>query len=452
MASGNNIFQFNQTKSVKELIGDDNNARTSQIGRLRLRTLVALRWLAIIGQTISIAIISFGFGYDLPLTTCFSAIAASAWFNIILAFALPSQRLLKQWEAAAQLAFDILQLAFLVYITGGIANPFAILLIAPATIAASTLRVHWVAILIALVLACVVILYNSPHPLPWDKASQLVLLPLYKTGITTALITGVIFTSAYAWRVAAEESRLADALVATQAILAREQRLAAVGGLAAAAAHELGTPLATIQLTAKEMTRMLADGPDKEDAQLILDQSLRCREILRNLSMHNSFSDPTIVSLPIGLLLREAAERHSNNINKAIVYDIETKDAEDLIVLRMPEIIYGLGNFIENAISYAKEKVIISSKWDSKYIIVKIIDDGKGFDPDILPRLGEPYVSTRTAGTVGAQTREGMGLGFFIAKTLLERSGAQISFGNQAGGKTGAIVRIVWTRSNIEQK
>jgi len=118
----------------------------------------------------------------------------------------------------------------------------------------------------------------------------------------------------------------------------------------------------------------------------------------------------------------------------------------------MPEIIYGLGNFIENAISYAKEKVIISSKWDSKYIIVKIIDDGKGFDPDILPRLGEPYVSTRTAGTVGAQTREGMGLGFFIAKTLLERSGAQISFGNQIGGKTGAIVRIVWTRSNIEQK
>jgi two-component system, sensor histidine kinase RegB len=453
MSSANNIFQFKNNIGIANARGDDPAAKQLKVGRLRLRTLVALRWLAIVGQTISIAIISFWLGFDLPLTNCFSAIAASAWFNIVLAFALPSQRMLKQWEAAGQLAFDILQLAFLVYVTGGIANPFALLLIAPATIAASTLRIQWVAVLITIVIACVYALYLSPYPLPWNNIEIFTLSPLYKIGLTIALITGVIFTSAYAWRVAAEELRLADALIATQAILSREQRLAAVGGLAAAAAHELGTPLATIQLTAKEMTRALPKGPDLEDAQLILEQSLRCREILRNLSAHNEVTDPTIVSVPIGLLLREAAQRHSNNSNKAIVYDIMTKDnEEDIIVARMPEIIYGLGNFIENAISYGKEKITISASWDSKYIKVKITDDGRGFDPDILPRIGEPYVSTRGQGTLGAQLREGLGLGFFIAKTLLERSGAQISFGNQTNGKTGAIVRVVWSRDDIEIK
>lgn len=424
---------------------------SARVGRLRLRTLVALRWLAIVGQTISVAIIAIVFGYDLPLTPCFSAISASAWFNIVLAFALPSQRLLKQWEAAGQLIFDIFQLSFLLYLTGGISNPFMLLLIAPTTIAASTLRKHWILLILSIALIMVAILYQSPYPLPWVKGQEFSLLPMYKLGISIGLSIGILFTAAYAWRVSAEEIRLADALIATQAILAREQRLAAVGGLAAAAAHELGTPLATIQLTAKEMTRALSDGPDKEDAQLILEQSLRCREILRNLSAHNSFSDPTIISLPFGQLLREAAERHNSNTSKALLFDINPPQIDDeLIVHRMPEIIYGLGNFIENAFFYAKSKVTISASWDNKLVKVKIIDDGRGFDPDILPRLGEPYISSRTQGTQGAQTREGMGLGFFIAKTLLERSGGQISFGNQTGNSTGAIVIIIWSRDGLE--
>lgn len=424
-----------------------------QIGRLRLRTLVALRWLAIVGQTLSIAIIAFGFGYELPLTPCFSAISASAWFNIVLAFALPSQRLLKQWEAAGQLIFDIIQLSFLLYLTGGIANPFVLLLIAPTTIAASTLKIEWVGLILFLAIIAVGILFHSPYPLPWIKGEIFALLPLYKLGVAVGISIGILFTAAYAWRVSAEELRLADALIATQSILAREQRLAAVGGLAAAAAHELGTPLATIQLTAKEMTRALSEGSDKEDAILIHEQSLRCREILRNLAAHNSFSDPTIVSMPIGELLREAAERHNSNITKALLFDINPpKSDEDLIINRMPEIIYGLGNFVENAFFYSQSKVTIFATWDNKLVKVKIIDDGKGFDPDILPRLGEPYISTRGQGTQASQTREGMGLGFFIAKTLLERSGGQISFGNQAMGKTGAIVQIIWSRDTIEHR
>ncbi len=429
------------------------NRRTEHVGRLRLRTLVALRWLAIVGQLIAISVVAFGMRYKLPLTECFSAISASAWFNIVLAFALPSQRLLKNWEATAQIAFDMVQITYLLFLTGGVANPFVLLLIAPTTIAASTLRPVWVAFLLLLASGCVWLLYTYSLPLPWQIENGLSLPRLYKLGLTIGVLIGIYFTAAYAWRVSAEEGRLADALIATQNILAREQRLAAVGGLAAAAAHELGTPLATIQLTAKEMTHELPDGYAKDDAQLILDQSLRCREILRNLSSHTNFNDPTQTTIVIGQLLEEAVSRHSSNNSKAVVFDLNPKKPEDnLTVKRMPEILYGLGNFIENALSYANSKVTIHGEWDTRLIEVSIIDDGKGFDPDILPRLGEPYVSTRGQGTQGAKIREGMGLGFFIAKTLLERSGATISFGNRTGLNSGAIVRIVWSRDDLEIK
>lgn len=429
------------------------NRRTEHVGRLRLRTLVALRWLAIIGQLIAISFVAFGMRYKLPLTECFSAISASAWFNIVLAFALPSQRLLKNWEASAQIAFDILQLSYLLFLTGGVANPFVLLLIAPTTIAASTLRPVWVVTLMLLASISVWFLYSYSLSLPWEVENGLALPQLYKLGLTIGVLIGIFFTAAYAWRVSAEEGRLAEALIATQNILAREQRLAAVGGLAAAAAHELGTPLATIQLTAKEMTLDLPEGNAKEDAQLILDQSLRCREILRNLSSHSNVSDPTQTTISIGQLLEEAVGRHSSNNSKAVVFDLNPKKSDDnLIVRRMPEILYGLGNFIENGLSFASSKVTIYSQWDAKLIEVSIIDDGKGFDPDILPRLGEPYVSTRGQGTQGAKVREGMGLGFFIAKTLLERSGGNISFGNRTGQNSGAIVRIVWSRDDLEIK
>lgn len=426
--------------------------KATQVGRLRLRTLVALRWLAIIGQTAAIAIVGYGLKYQLPLAECFGAIAASAWFNIILAFALPAQRLLKQWEAALQLAFDLLQLGFLLYLTGGMQNPFALLFIAPATIAAATLRPQWSIFVIAVTIAIIGFLHYYSLPLPWKDAGAFQLPQLYRIGIEIGVAFGVLFTAAYSWRVASEELRLADALVATQNILAREQRMAALGGLAAAAAHELGTPLATIQLTAKELARELPEGLNKEDAQLIYDQSLRCREILRNLTVHKDITDPTVESLNIGQLLEEAAARHQND-NKAIVFDLNpTKIEDELIVRRIPEVLFGLGNFIENAISYSKSKVTVSCEWDSKLVKIGIFDDGAGFDPDILPRLGEPYISSRGQGTKGAQTREGMGLGFFIAKTLLERSGAQISFGNRISPEHGAIVRAIWSRDDIEFK
>lgn len=426
--------------------------RQDSFGRLRLRTLVSLRWLAVAGQVLTVTFVAFKLGYELPLATCFGAIACSAWLNIILTFSFPSQRMMKHWEAALQLIFDISQLGFLIYLTGGTNNPFALLFIAPATIAAATLSWRWVIAIIIVTLTWVGILHFWHMPLPWIETAQFQLPVMYEYGTVFAICIGVLFTSAYAWRVAAEELRLANALIATQTILAQEQKLAALGGLAAAAAHELGTPLATIQLTAKELTRDLSEGDAKDDANLIFEQSLRCRDILRDLSAHSALNDPTIEFLPIGQLLQEAATKHDNNHDKAILFEINPPQNEtELIMVRRPEILYGIGNFIENGISFAKSKLTIKCKWDAKLLDITIIDDGPGFDPDILPRLGEPYISSRGQGTTGAQLREGMGLGFFIAKTLLERAGGEVSFGNQISPSQGAIVRIIWSRDDIEQ-
>lgn len=445
---------MSNTKQVEENFSQENKnpSQSAQIGRLRLRTLVTLRWLAIIGQAFAICIVAFIFGFRLPLTQAFSAIATSAWINIILTFAYPPQKLLKTWEAFIQILFDISQLTFLLYLTGGIQNPFIIMILAPVTIASATLTPRWIFVILLVSIACVTGLYFNYMPLPWFEFSHFYMPPLYNIGIYISIIIALLFSSAYSFRVASEELRLAAALIATQNILSREQRLAAVGGLAAAAAHELGTPLATIQLTAKEMTLDLEEGQAKDDATLILEQALRCRGILRDLSAHKNISDPTVEKLGIGQLLEEAASRHEKT-NKAIVYYMQPpNEDENLIVRRMPEVLYGLGNLIENALGYANSKVTINCQWNNKNIEVNIIDDGKGFDPDILPRLGEPYVSSRHQGTVEAEKREGMGLGFFIAKTLLERSGAHLGFGNKTGTESGAIVKIIWSRSDLEFK
>jgi two-component system, sensor histidine kinase RegB len=429
------------------------------VGRLRLRTLVGLRWMAILGQTITVLVVYGFLGYDLPLPQCLGAIAVSAWLNLSLGFALPSQRLMKDWEAAAQLLFDLFQISFLLSLTGGIENPFSLMLIVPATIAAATLRLRWSLAIVYTGLLCVAILAVVSEPLPWKPAGSLVFPDIYRFGAATALSLGLMFTAAYSWRVSVEEARLADALTATQAILEREQRLAAVGGLAAAAAHELGTPLATIQLTSKEMIRSLPQGLDREDAELIFSQAERCRDILRSLTAHKAHSDPTMRETTLGQLLREAGENHVTlPPDKALMFDMQgpvhedqTSDsAEDLTVQRSPEVLYGLGNLIENAVQFASTRAVVHCEWNKRVIRITIEDDGPGFDPDILTRLGEPYVTTRGEGSTRGNAREGMGLGFFIAKTMLERSGAKLKFGNRQNPATGARVRVEWPRDRLE--
>jgi two-component system, sensor histidine kinase RegB len=422
------------------------------VGRLRSRTLVGSRWAALLGQLITILIVHFALKFELPLLLCILAIGANAALNLYLSLAQPFGRLVRQWEAAAQLTFDVLQLSFLLFLTGGIENPFCLLLIAPVTVSASTLRPKWTIGLIGVTLICVTALTLTPYPLPWNPVGGFDLPGTYRFAVAIAIGIGLLFTAGYAWRVSVEEGRLADALIATQEILAREQRLAALGGLAAAAAHELGTPLATIQVTAKELARSLPQGSlDHEDAKLVLSQAQRCREILRKLSDNREISDPTAQHLPLGQLLQEAAARHPDHGTKALLFDIvRPNDGPDLIVIRQPAILYGLGNLIENALEFSTQAVTISALWDVNRVQISIGDDGPGFDESVLERLGEPYVTTRGPGNAGPRQREGMGLGFFIAKTLLERSGAKVSVSNQSHPLRGAIIKAVWPRQALE--
>lgn len=422
------------------------------VGRLRSRTLVGSRWAALFGQLATILVVHFSLDFELPLALCILAIGANAALNLFLSLALPVGRLIRQWEAAAQLTFDVLQLTFLLFLTGGIVNPFCLLLIAPVTVSAATLAPKWTLSLIGVTLLCVIALTMTPFPLPWNPKGGFDLPFTYRFALATAIGIGVLFTTGYAWRVSVEESRLADALIATQEILAREQRLAALGGLAAAAAHELGTPLATIQVSAKELVRSLPAGSlDQEDAQLVLSQAQRCREILRKLADSREITDPTAERLSLGQLLEEAAARHAELSNKVLLFDIQRPENDpDLMVTRQPAVLYGLGNLIENALGFARAAVTIFAFWDSSHIHVTISDDGQGFDETVLDRLGEPYVTTRGIGSTGSKQREGMGLGFFIAKTLLERSGAKVTFSNQQGPLRGALVKIVWARSDLE--
>ncbi len=436
-------------------LADRQAAMNALRGPVRLRTLTVLRWLAVAGQTVSIIIVHFALGFPTPLGLCLGAIAASAWLNLFVTLRYSPQRFLSDREAAGYIAFDIVQLCMLLFFTGGLQNPFSALIIAPVTIAASVLPLRFTVGLAALAIAGVSILALNHMPIPWYPGESLELAPVYKAGFWAALSFSIAFFAAYAHRIAAESVQMRSALAATQLVLAREERLAALGGLAAAAAHELGTPLATIQVTAKEMQREiereLADHEDlADDAALLVSQAERCRDILSRLSRHGEAGDVMHDRLGVDDLLREAAAPFIDQPGGPSIR-IETNSldgAKKPVLKRRPEIIFGLRNFIENAAGYAENDVLISAEWGENRLSVSVHDDGPGFSPEILARLGEPYVSAR-AGYRLPGSKSGLGLGFFIAKTLLEATGARVVFENRhwegsPHGLSGAWVGAEW--------
>lgn len=412
--------------------------------RVRFRTLILLRWLAIFGQTAAVLFVRFVLDVDFPLTWALAAIFVSVALNVLLISRRRSHDLAREWEAAAQLAYDVVQLAVLLALTGGLQNPFVFLFVAPVAVSATILRPSLTAMLAALTFACVGALAVWRLPLPWPEGSVFHIPQLYQLGLAAAVFIGLGFTSVYAWRVAAEEERLSIALAAVQAVLAREQTLSALGGLAAAAAHELGTPLATIHLVAKEMARSLPpDDPRTEDLQLLVTQSERCRAILGQLSARREDGDVMLARAPIKSLLEEVIAPHEG-LGAEIA--IATQGEGPLSVRRMPEIVHALGGIVENAVGFATSRVDVEARWDADSIDITVRDDGPGFAPGVLNRLGEPYLTERDAeGAAG-----GLGLGFFIAKTLLERTGAKLDVRNRRPPNQGAVVSARWARSALE--
>ena len=436
--------------------------------RLRLHTTVRLRWFAVIGQTVAVVAIAFVLRFPLPLGYCLAFIACSAWLNVFLRMRYPSRQRVGTDLASALLIYDVIQLAALLYLTGGIQNPFIVLLVAPVTVSASTLAPRNTVLIGAVAFAAAALLVNFHLPLPWDESAPLagpLSVPmLYSLGMLAAIGSCLTFLGLYTWRLSKEARQMSAALAATEMVLAHEQKLHALDGLAAAAAHELGTPLATIVLVTKELSRDIPPGsPHREDIELLTSQAQRCREILHKLTQSPEEQDPLHATLSVGQLLDEAVEPYRTgkvqiaiDAGPGLMQTEGEGGGQEPVGERRPGVIHGLGNIIENAVDFARERVEITARWSEKEVSIVVTDDGPGFAPEILETIGEPYVTTRSSARPTAASKAtprhagGLGLGFFIAKTLLGRSGATISFANRSGGSQGAVVRISWPRRSFE--
>ncbi|MEA2945189.1 MAG: two-component system, sensor histidine kinase RegB [Alphaproteobacteria bacterium] len=423
---------------------------------VRLDTLVRLRWLAVVGQTTAVLVVYYGLDYELPIWACLAVIVLAAWLNVALRIRFPAKQRLEPDRAAWLLAFDIAELAVLLFFTGGLQNPFAFLFLGPVLISATALPARMTLILGAFAMTCATVLVFVHEPLPWDTEQQLELPAVYVMGVWLSILLSIAFIGLHAWQVTEESRQLADALTATELALAREQHLSQLDGLAAAAAHELGTPLATITLISKEL--QLAIKPDSEhadDVRLLNEQAKRCRAILSKLTELSS-GDP-FDRMKLSSLIEEVVKPH-RDFGVAIDVAMSADGAEEPASGRNPAILYGLGNLLENAVDFAHERVEIAASWSDEDVDVTITDDGPGFAPEILERIGEPYVTSRrrerqtVAGDASGSEASGLGLGFFIAKTLLERSGATLDLENRKFPDRGAVIRVHWGRGDFERR
>ncbi len=439
---------------------------------VRLRTLVTVRWIAIVGQTTAVLAASFAMGFQLPLLFCALLISASASVNIVAQFVYPSEKRLTEQGTLLSLFFDLAQLVTLLMVTGGLNNPFAVLILAPVTISATALRLQSTLWLGIAAMAAVALMANFYLPLVLADGSIMETPEIFRSGISAALAIAVVFLSVYARRVTVEGYAMNQALTATQIALSREQRLAAIGGIAAATAHELGTPLATIKLVAGELAREVGDQPElADDVALIRREAERCGEIMTDLSQ-SARDDSQIRSSPVVALVEEAAAPHRNR-GKAVVIRFNgalagEADSDQPMVPRGAELVHGLRNVIQNGVDFAAATVWADIDYDGEELRIAIGDDGPGFSAEVLPRLGEPYVSTRQRGEVRATgdegEYEGMGLGLFIARTLLERTGATMAFANGTDLRRsalaepdapalarppGAIIEMIWPAASV---
>ncbi|SDX41790.1 sensor histidine kinase RegB [Roseicitreum antarcticum] len=422
---------------------------------VRLRTLTMLRWLAVAGQLIAITAADQFFGLQFNLGLCYLAVGTAVISNLVTLYLFPENKRLSESDAMLTLLFDVSQLALLLYLTGGITNPFALLMLAPVTISASALEVRTTMFLGGVAISLISLVALIYEPLTFADGSILTVPPIIAFGFWAAIVIGIVFMGLYARRVASEIHSMADALLATQMALAREQKLTDLGGVVAATAHELGTPLATIKLVSAELMTDLPEGsPQREDVQLIRDQAERCREILHSMGRAGK-DDLHLRHVPLDTLLREAAEPHTTR-NREVIFTLTPAlgaGARQPLVRRKPEIVHGLRNLIQNAVDFAAARVWLDGIWTDQTITIRIMDDGPGFPPDVLSRIGDPFIRRRRdpGELLRRPEYEGMGLGLFIAKTLLERTGAEISFANctPATGtgdrdRRGALIELVW--------
>ena len=431
---------------------------------VKLRTMTAIRWMAVAGQITAITVAQRLYNLQLELGLCYLVIGTSIVANLFATFVLPENKRLSEREHLLTMMFDLLQLAVLLFLTGGLHNPFALLLLAPVTVSSAALTLRSTLILGATSIICATVLMNYHLMLTTHQGFYLRVPNVFLFGTWVAIVIGVVFISAYSRRVTQEMNSMSEALQATQMALSRTQQLTDLGGVVAAAAHELGTPLATIKLTSGELAEELDDRPElKEDAELIREQADRCRDILRSMGRAGK-DDLMVRQAPLTSVVQDAAEPHLDRGVEVIFEDgpMEGENPRMPSILRRPEIIHGLRNLVQNAVDFSNAQIWVEVSWSADKINVRITDDGRGFPSDMIGRIGDPFMRRRTTQRekISRPGYEGMGLGLFIAKTLLERSGAELNFFNghdeiDGGGKNtkrGAIVNVEWKREEIDAR
>jgi two-component system sensor histidine kinase RegB len=414
---------------------------------VRLDTILRLRWLAALGQLVAIFIVAQGLEFDVPAIPCVAIVGLSALLNLVLQIAFNPMQRLEPVYAAALLALNIAELAGLLFLTGGLQNPFSFLFLAPVLISATALPVRLTIALGALAVACASALVFFHLPLPWESDEPLVLPPIYLFGVWLSIVLAIGVTGLYSFQVTEEARKLSDALAATELVWTREQHLTQLDGLAAAAAHELGTPLSTIFLISRELEQALRDSQLAGDIKTLREQAQRCRDILGKITQLSATGAP-FDRMPLSTLIEETVAPH-RDFGVAIKTRIAVAGAAEPVGRRNPAILYGVGNILENAVDFARTTVEVNAWWNTETVEIVISDDGPGFAPDILKRIGEPYLSRRR-GDEAQSERRGLGLGVFIARTLLERTGAKVSFTNRIFPDHGAVVQIAWPRRRFE--
>ena len=408
------------------------------------KILIILRWIAILGQLIAINLVYFYLELELPILICYFIIFFGLCTNLFLQFGIKTIQL-KDLFASLFLLYDLIQLTLLLYLTGGISNPFSILMIIP-TIVSSTFLSMGSTIVLGVLTVCFLFLLTIFHyPLPGIHDGSVTFPKLYLIGYFIAIVIGLIFLSYFGIRFSGESKRRSDAVNKLQQAIAKEYELESLGGQAAAAAHSLGTPLATISVVATELKKELGNNKEfSKDIDLLVSQTKRCGEILKKISKKQIKEDEFFSKTNLENLLDEILISFRETSSKEII--LVSKDNKNSFNLqRTPELIYGLRNFIGNAVKFSKSRVEIILISDEQTIQIRINDDGPGFPEDIIEVIGEPYIQSKSN---QVSSNSGTGLGTFLGKTLLERQSANLYFTKDTKLK-GASVIVEWNIKNL---
>jgi two-component system sensor histidine kinase RegB len=415
---------------------------------VRSRDLIIARWVVVSAEAFGVFVVAQFMKLSLPLAPLAFLILLGVAMNIGAALLTGSRRL-SSVEQMGYLIFDCAQMTFVLSLTGGSVNPFCLALIFPARMAAMMLSTRDSLLVGLIVLGMCAFLVVSPFPIPWPPGIHIILPRSYRILCGLADGVGVLVGYAFGWWTARQAARMEFALHLTDTFLARQQRLSALGGLAAAAAHELGTPLTTISVIAREMARDAPEGPLREDAWLLVEQAGRCRDILRRLTQEPDTGDAMQARVDLDALVDELSGPFSERQAPSIVAMVTgPRNQSPPTLWRLPEVHPAMSSIVENAMDFGREQVRVIGRFDSRFVSIEVRDDGPGFEPEILARLGEPYVTSRADAELSRSSHIGMGLGVFIAKTLLERTGARVTFHNAR--PRGAVVTARWRRANLE--